>query len=1258
MKTPVSNRFWKSRNHARNSLPSVLAVCGAMALLPQVSEAAAITWDGGGVNGTFWGTATNWGGDVLPGVDDTVQFTNTGLPSSTVISLGASQTIREFRINSWSNVNSFTVGSAADNTAGYTLTLTNVYRGDSNSNNQTIAANVILAADSTWNIINGFNGSVSVTGGIGSTSAVTLTKEGSNTLTLSGNNTFAGGIRSVGGGLVLSGTNAYTGTTAATGGNITLNFGAATATNIINSASALELGGIRGGGSLNVNGRNLANVVNSQTFNGLTLNAGASTLTVNNGNSSGKTLVALGAITRNAGSTLNLVQPTTNATLGAQNGFTTSTTNDVGGILGGWATVGAANWATNNGTNIVAYTAYTNDAWAAGNNTTVTTTGTVADNSTTHSLRFNAAAANTVTLGGTNTITSGGILVSSAVGNNLSTITGGTLIGSSGGDLVINQYNTSNSLTIASNIADNATATALTKSGGGNLNLTGTLGHTGGTFVNAGTLTLTAGSTDPLLNTGAITVAGGTLNFGAGTNQATSGAVVLSSGTISNGTLTKSGANFDMRNGTISTKLAGGVGIDKTTAGTLSFTNTVSNTFTGDTTITEGRIVGPAAGVIAISGNLIVGSADGGGSGASYNNNGSNVNFNRAKNVTVYRNGSVDFGAGAQNLDATVSILGGYLYGGQIYQNTTINMTGGTFAGNAYGTSNTFTTSASADTATVSAFLANGATKNFTVADGAAATDLLLSGGLATNSASIVKGGAGKMVITSVGNANTGSTTINGGILSVAKLADGAASSSIGASAATAANLKLGNGTTLQYTGSGHSTNRLFTINGTAAGHSATLEASGTGAVNFTGTGSLAYGTGSQTRTLILAGSSTADNTLAAIIGNNGTGGAVSVTKNDEGTWILSGTNSYTGDTTINNGRLLVNGTLANTTTNVSTGATLGGTGTIAGAVNVTGVLAPGASVQTLSSGALTFNSGSTFDYEVDSSVGLGVAADLQKVSGNLSFDGLVTLALGDLALTDTAFDPDTTFSLINYTGTWNNGLFTFGGNELSNFEKFTAGLNIWQIVYDADEGGSNFSEEFAGGTDRFVNITVVPEPAAALLGGLGVLILLRRRRWLEDQRPLSKSTQNCLNMNPKKNIVSYPRGANKTIAAALSSLRPCRAPFSIVLTFCSSAFLGCFSESHGQGNSPPSAPGHVRNVAVGAGGYVTGIFSDPNEKGLFYIRTDMGGAYRWDSIHSRWIPILEKQNASDFGIDSIAVDPSHARTVYIQTGKYLYDKA
>jgi len=36
------------------------------------------------------------------------------------------------------------------------------------------------------------------------------------------------------------------------------------------------------------------------------------------------------------------------------------------------------------------------------------------------------------------------------------------------------------------------------------------------------------------------------------------------------------------------------------------------------------------------------------------------------------------------------------------------------------------------------------------------------------------------------------------------------------------------------------------------------------------------------------------------------------------------------------------------------------------------------------------------------------------------------------------------------------------------------------------------------------------------------------------------------------------------------------------------------------------------QNVPIGAGGFVTGIYADPNVFGLIYISTDVGGAYRW----------------------------------------------
>lgn len=1094
-----------SIRHSRRSRPTVSPYRIALrvgvvlvALCAAETRAANITWDGGGVSGTDWNTATNWGGDVLPTSADTVLFTSSGLPANTVVSLGANQTVYGLTFNPYSSVPTFTIGSAADITAGYTLTLTNVYRGDNNGGTQTIAANVKLAGNSTWNIVNGYSGSVAVSGSIGSDSSVILTKEGSNNLTLSGNNTFTGGVRVLGGSIIMSGTNAYTGATTASGGTVTLNFGAATTTDIINSGSALVLGGIRGGGSVTVTGRNLANVVNSQTFNGVTLNAGASTLTVNNGISSGKTLVSLGAITRNAGSTLNFVQPTTNATLSAQNGFTTSATNDASGILGAWATVGGTEYASNNGTNIVAYTGYTDqagnvlaDAPTTNLRITSATTGDITQGSgttTVNTIRVNDAAARVIAVGTGNILRTNGILATGA---------GGLTIGASGdagsltagaadntaGELILNN---STAVTVNSVIANNGTGVvALTKSGAGTLTLGGTNTYTGGTFINAGTLALTAGSTDQLSTAGDITLTGGTFNLGAGTSQTTSGAVVIAGGTLSNGTLTKSGANFEVRAGTISTKLAGSAGLDKTTGGTLTFTNTSANTFTGDTTITEGSVVGSsAASVVSISGNLIVGSVSGG-NAASYSNSGNNVNFASNKNVTVYSNGSVSFGGGAQNLSGTINIIGGSVSGSQIYnQGATYNLTGGSLTGTFYVQGGTYNILASASTATVG-IGTNAGNQTFNVADGAAATDVAYTGSQG-GSTNLTKTGAGLMRA-SGSSSYTGITTISGGTLSVTTLANGGSNSSIGAAAVAATNLRLGNDTVLQYVGTGHSTDRLFTVNGTAAGHSATLEASGTGAANFTNTGSVAWGTTNQTRTLKLGGTSTADNTLAALIANNGTG-AVSLTKQDAGKWIITGANTYTGATTVNGGSLIVNGSLASgSAVTVNSGGTLGGSGTIGGSVTVNsgGYLSAGNSPGVLTVGSLSLGTGSTSVFEIGGATrGTEYDGVTVTTASGLTYGGALSMAFTSTLANDTTYD------LFSFTGT--------AGGSFTSVVSTGVYAGTWTFANDVWTLDSNSQLlTFNGATgDITIAASSVPEPSAfALFGGVIALAVVAGRR-------------------------------------------------------------------------------------------------------------------------------------------------------------------
>lgn len=183
----------------------------------------------------------------------------------------------------------------------------------------------------------------------------------------------------------------------------------------------------------------------------------------------------------------------------------------------------------------------------------------------------------------------------------------------------------------------------------------------------------------------------------------------------------------------------------------------------------------------------------------------------------------------------------------------------------------------------------------------------------------------------------------------------------------------------------------------------------------------------------------------------------------------------------------------------VKSGGTLGGHGSITGSVTVEagGMIAPGTSIGSLSTGSVTFASNSTYKYEVDSSAVLAAGADLLVIQGDLNLD-MTKLAFSNVAEVPESFEVGTLFSLLNYTGTWNGGLFVLGSNILENGEQFFAGQNYWRIDYDVEIGGLNFAEDHVvSSSSRFINITAtaVPEPSSLLLGAAASLLLLRRKR-------------------------------------------------------------------------------------------------------------------------------------------------------------------
>jgi hypothetical protein len=88
----------------------------------------------------------------------------------------------------------------------------------------------------------------------------------------------------------------------------------------------------------------------------------------------------------------------------------------------------------------------------------------------------------------------------------------------------------------------------------------------------------------------------------------------------------------------------------------------------------------------------------------------------------------------------------------------------------------------------------------------------------------------------------------------------------------------------------------------------------------------------------------------------------------------------------------------------------------------------------------------------------------------------------------------------------------------------------------------------------------------------------------------------------------------------------------------------------------PASAAYVWKNVQIVGGGFVCGLVFHPTAKGIYYARTDMGGAYRRSEASGRWEPILDWVSYEDtnlMGVESIAVDPSDPDRVYLACGTY-----
>lgn len=509
--------------------------------------------------------------------------------------------------------------------------------------------------------------------------------------------------------------------------------------------------------------------------------------------------------------------------------------------------------------------------------------------------------------------------------------------------------NTAGSLDLSG--AGSIAATSLSKSGAGAATIAGNLTVAGGVTMSAGSLTTggTLGVTAGGLNvSGGSLTANGAANVTAGGLNVSGGSAALNAGsTIAGGVSVTGGTAALNANNTVSGAVAVSGG------GTLSGANPL--TFTGAIT-GSGALTKTGAGEFTVSGTLGTSSRGMSVSVAA----GSSL---RLTGTTVkYLSGTVTPGAldGTLTFDnASLTLMGGTVAAGTgtivlsgSSSITGLNGTGfATIAAPISGTGS-LTIEASANNRTIltGSNPYSGGTflnRNVGITNGSALGTGLITLIASSTNASKITNEAGT-ALTLANAVNTGATVLSlAGSNAIVLTGTISGGGSIRA-AAGIADLTQQTALTMLNTGTVEMNNGQMWVNSSSnLGSNASILFSGTAStlVAKGDTGTIAqnvfFGASASSYASVDTGGYTM--MLGGTLADLGSGAASGFVKTGAGTLILTASNTYIRDTLVPAGTLLVNGALytgtAAGTTTVASGAVLGGSGLIAGAVNVDGTL-------------------------------------------------------------------------------------------------------------------------------------------------------------------------------------------------------------------------------------------------------------------------------------------------------------------------------
>jgi autotransporter-associated beta strand protein len=623
---------------------------------------------------------------------------------------------------------------------------------------------------------------------------------------------------------------------------------------------------------------------------------------------------------------------------------------------------------------------------------------------------------------------------------------------------------------------------SLTFNGPGTLTLGGTNTYSGGTTISGGRLIGNVDSIKGNISNNS------QLEFNQVSNSSHN-SIISGTGSLTKsgaGTLTMSGTNSYSGGTTVSAgKLAGttaaiqgavannaAVEFDQSSNGTYSgvmsgmgalvkngagaITLTAANSYTGGTTINSGSLLTSTANRLADSGGVTVASG---------------AIFQLGGNETIASlsgAGQVKVGTATLTTGASHSTFSGTLYG----SGDLVKVGGGIFTLSGNNGLSTFTGNAIINDGTLVLASANALN---------AGTVLTMNGGTLTVNQRTIIGALeqGTGVVNGTGELVSALTLTNSGALN-SILADGVdyaagilkrseEMTTVGAANTFTGKIIVQGGTLRLVEGGSFDADSSLNM---SAGGTMDLnnKSQSFSAVNGTG-GTVALGNG----TLGVDGSS--DSNFAGSITGNG-----SLTKDGSGTLALTGNSSYTGATVVSDGLLVVNGNISTSTmTTIQNGATLGGSGSV-GALTVEsgGTVTPGNSPGILLTG--DYSQAGTLSLELDGTLA-GVEYDQVNVSGTVNLSGQLTATVGYSPVNDQML-----FILIN------DGSDAIVGNfsGMAHMDTILLDGYQWQISYTANYTGSN-TGTFTGGND--IALKAIPEPSALVLFGLSTLGLVARRR-------------------------------------------------------------------------------------------------------------------------------------------------------------------